>query len=148
MQQIFEGITKCIGGTRQVIQVSTNDAQKYNSLKGRWWGKSNKVDDEKGNENSFMLKRGQLFQHNSKTYKVLNVFAKSYNEWQVEKCVNSATPSKIQAIAVAEDSFTEGTYEINISCIKKEWVIDLKGKLVKPFAIIDSHGWVETGITP
>ena len=148
MQQIFEGITKCIGGTRQVIQVSTNDAQKYNSLKGRWWGKSNKIDDYDVTDSSLVLKRGQLFLYNSKTYKVLNVFAKTYNKWRIEKCVNVKTISKVQAVAVVEKRLTEGTYEIDISCIKKQRFIDLKGKLVKPFAIIDSHGWVETGITP
>ena len=56
MEQIFGEIAQCIGGTTQIIQVSTNNAQKYNSLQGRWWGKSKKVDDEKGNENSSMLK--------------------------------------------------------------------------------------------
>ena len=79
---------------------------------------------------------------------MLNVFAKSYNKWRVEKCVNSATPSKIQAIAVAEDCFTEGTYGIDNVCLKKDKYITVKGSLVKPFGIIHKHGWVETGITP
>ena len=67
---------------------------------------------------------------------------------RIEKCVNVKTISKVQAVAVVEKRLTEGTYEIDISCIKKQQFIDLKGRLVKPFAIIDSHGWVETGITP
>ena len=49
---------------------------------------------------------------------MLNVFAKSYNKWRVEKCVNLKTASNVQAIAVAEDRFTEGTYRIDNVCLK------------------------------
>jgi hypothetical protein len=36
-------VVECMGGAKQKGSVSINDAQKYNSLRGRWWGKPESV---------------------------------------------------------------------------------------------------------
>ena len=103
IKQIFIVIAKCISGTKHDINVSTSKAQKYNSLKGRQWVKAKFENAPTTTSTLVALKRGHLFVYNTKIYKVLNVFAKIYNKWHIEECVNAYAQSKVQAVAVLED---------------------------------------------
>ena len=40
LNRVFAAVSVCMSGAKQAVNVSTSDTQKYNSLKGRWWGKS------------------------------------------------------------------------------------------------------------
>jgi hypothetical protein len=77
MSQILLIVVECMGGSKQKVSVSIYDAQKFNSLRGRWWGKSESV---RVTSNYISLKRVFLFSYNSRIYWVLHVFAISYNK--------------------------------------------------------------------
>ncbi len=70
-------VVESTGGAKQKVSISINDAQKCNSLRGRWWGKSAGVN---ATSNSTSLKRGLLSLYNSRIYRVLNVFCKELHK--------------------------------------------------------------------
>jgi hypothetical protein len=41
LTQILSMVVECMGGAKQKDSISINDAQKYNSLRGRWCKSSN-----------------------------------------------------------------------------------------------------------
>lgn len=143
-----------MSGAKQAVNVSTSDTQKYNSLKGRWWGKSESIRANASPGKHIGLKRGLLFYHKHKSgttrgktlpYKILNVFAKSYNKWRIEEYLPATKKTKVQAVAVVQHRFIENQYEIDFSCDRKARHISLNGNHVVPFAIINSHGWIASG---
>jgi hypothetical protein len=135
LTQILSMVVECMGGAKQKVSVSINDAQKYNSLRGRWWGKSESVNATSDNTS---LKRGLLFLYNSRIYRVLNVFAKSYNKWRMEDLAPATNKTKVQAVAVKEHRFIPEQYEVDNTCDQKQRFISLGGNVVTPFAFIGS----------
>jgi hypothetical protein len=55
--------------------------------------------------NNTSLKRGLLFLYSSRIYRVLNVFAKSYNKWHMEDLAQATNKTKVQSVAVKEHQF-------------------------------------------
>ena len=155
LNHIFDAASVCMSGAKQAMNVSTSDMQKYNSLKGRWWGKSESIRTDAGPRNHIGLKRGLLFYHKHKsgrsshgttlTYKILNVFGKSYNKWRIEEYLPATKQTKVQAVAVVQHRFIEDQYEIDLTCDRKARNITLNGDQVVPIAIINSHGWISSG---
>ncbi len=131
-----------MGGAKQKVSVSINDAQNYNSLRGRWCGKSESVN---ATSNNTSLKRGLLFLYNSRIYRVLNEFAKRYNKWQMEDLAPATNKTKVQAVAVKEHQFIPEQYKVDSTCNQKQWFISVGGNVVTPFAFMGLHGWILSG---
>jgi hypothetical protein len=142
LTQILSMVVECMGRAKQKVSVSINDAQKYNSLRGSWWGKSESVN---ATSNNTSLKRGLLFLYNSRFFRVLNVFAMSYNKWRMEDLAPATNKTKVQAVAVKEHQFIPEQYKVDSTCNRKQRFISVGGNVVTPFAFIGSHGWISSG---
>ena len=140
---ILSMLSACMKKTNQRLNGSTSDVQKYKSLKGRWWGESKTIEGSELDE-ATSLKRGMMFQYNGRTYKILNVFKKSYNKWRLETHGEANKTTKLQAVAIAEDRMIPNTYEIDGNGDRKGRCILVSGDKVVPFASIVSQGWINT----
>jgi hypothetical protein len=84
-----------------------------------------------------------MFRHESRTYKILNVFTKSYNKWRLETRGPANKTTRIQAVLIVEHRMIPNTYEV--ADISERRCISLSGDKVVPFAEIASHGWIAAG---
>jgi hypothetical protein len=139
---ILSLISSCMEKGSQRLNASTSDAQKFKSLKGRWWGESKAITHSECDE-ATLLKRGLMFRHESRTYKILNVFTKSYNKWRLETRGPANKTTRIQAVLIVEHRMIPNTYEV--ADISERRCISLSGDKVVPFAEIASHGWIAAG---
>jgi hypothetical protein len=137
LTQILSMVVESMGGAKQKVSVSINDVQKYNSLRGRWWGKSAGVN---ATSNNTSLKRGLLFLYKSRIYRVLNVFAKSYNKWRMEDLAPATNKTKVQAVEVKEHRFIPEQYEVDSTCNRKQRFISVVSNVVTPLLSSDCMG--------
>ena len=140
---ILSIVSACMKKANQRLNVSTSDDQKYKSLKGRWWGESETIASSE-REDASVLKRGMMFRYNSRIYKIVNIFKKSYNKWRLETHGAAEKTTKLQAVSIVEDRMIPNAYRIDGSSDRKVRCILLSGDKVVPFAAIVSQGWIDT----
>lgn len=148
-------VLQCIDAFSFKKHTSSNDSQKFKSLQGRWFGVSvRNVSSEVG------VKRGMLFQMAIKTrfgatvskkrefkvtytYRILNVFQKSYNKWRLERSGPANKSSKVHAVAVSLNPLRPDTYNIDKAVPIEDRYRVFSGLGRVRFAIIEQEEWME-----
>jgi len=149
--EVYHSIISCMDSAYQRKTTTASDKQKFNTLKGRWWGKTSSdwqntvLRDEENDVSGHVLARGMLFVHdNLKSYMILNVFRKSYNKWRVEDSGVATAKTKVQAVCVHRRLLHDSEYEVDDTCTYPKRFILLNGTNIKPFARIGNQGWVQS----
>ena len=141
---IRDSIISCANKRSKPINVSTAANQKAQSLRGRWWGLTSQMV-----STDTTLKRDMLFSTtiNSRngaslaTFKILNVFQKSYNKWRIENSGPATKASRVHPVRVVQDNLRDGYFEVDMNCQVQDRCKVFSGQDIRPFRFTERQGW-------